>query len=121
MVFDFQQAIVLEESDEAQLSCIAATPTELVGARYRASDFLKRVMAGRVCATFCNTGSSRCAGEAPSVIAANQPALYFPIHVRSRRGVLMMLRPHGAPGYDRNSRRAGAKSFRCSPALRSPP
>jgi len=28
-----------------------------------ASDFLKRVMAGRVCATFATPGSSRCAAK----------------------------------------------------------
>jgi diguanylate cyclase (GGDEF)-like protein len=102
MVFDFVQAIVLEEGDGEQLGCIAAAPSELVGTRYRANDFLERVMAGRVCATFCNRGLEPWRGEAPNVVSPNQPALYFPIHVRGRRGVLMMLRPEGAAAFDRD-------------------
>ncbi len=99
-VFDFDQALVLAEGNEAGLDCIAAIPSVLVGASWRAGDFFKRVMNGRVSAVMSNLEIEEWC-DAPPGLSLHQPALYLPIRVRDQRGVLALLRDVGDDGFDR--------------------
>jgi len=100
-VFTFDSAMVFAESDPAHLDCIAAEPAALTGCRVAAGAFFRKVMAGRVSITFSNHGLDEWRDLAGSTVLPEQPALYLPIHVRDRGGVLMLLRGVGADGFDR--------------------
>jgi cyclic di-GMP phosphodiesterase Gmr len=99
-VFAFDQAMVLAETDDHLLECVAAAPVVLLGLRGPSSPFLERVMAGRVSATFGN-GALQEWNAPPDLLSPGQHALYLPIRVRERRGVLILLRAPQAAGFDR--------------------
>jgi len=101
-VFAFEQAMVLAEAGEDRLRCIVAVPSELIGIGWKAGPFLKRVTAGRVSVTFANHELEEWRDLPRQLLSPAQPALYLPIRVRDRRGVLVLLRSEGSAGFDRN-------------------
>src|SRR5262245_63889966 len=101
-VFAFDQAMVLAESGDDHLECVAAMPRPLVGLRWKLGAFLHRVMAGRVSITFSNHELEEWRDVRSGLISPHQPALYLPMRVRERRGVLVLLRAEGSGGFDRS-------------------
>ena len=101
-VFAFDQAMVLAESGEDHLECVAAVPAALVGMRWTLGAFLRRVTAGRVSVTFSNHELDEWRDIKSDLISPSQPALYLPIRVRERRGGLVLLRAEIVGGFDRS-------------------
>ncbi len=101
-VFGFTQSLVLVESEEdGGLDCAVADPPDLQSTRWPVGRLFRKVLSGRVTATFTNEGIEEWGGEVGDLSAA-QPALYVPMRVRDRRGLLMLLRPAGDAGFDRS-------------------
>ncbi|MFT3817560.1 MAG: EAL domain-containing protein [Rubrivivax sp.] len=109
-VFDFEQAMLLTDDadgsgdgddaaggDAPSLRCIVAEPAGRVGERWPLGSLLRKVLAGRVVATFAGADGP---AHDPSVGA--QSALHMPVRTRDRRGVLTLLRPAGGGGFDRD-------------------
>jgi len=101
-LFGFAQAMVLAEDGDDRLDCVVAQPPALAGIRWTSGPFFKRVMAGRVSATFSNHDLAEWRNLPPGSISPAQPALYLPIRVRDRRGILILLRAEGGEAFDRN-------------------
>ena len=100
--FDFRQAVVLiEDTDTGNLQTIIADPPSLAGLRWTAGPFFQKVMAGRVATTICNEALVEWAAIPPASLSARQPALYLPLRMRSRRGLMILLRDVGEEGFDR--------------------
>jgi diguanylate cyclase (GGDEF)-like protein/PAS domain S-box-containing protein len=113
-VFDYEQAMVLAEGPGPEgpgdrLECIAAVPDTLIGLSFRHGPFLKRVTAGRVTVTFSNHELDEWRDLPTDLISPHQPALYLPIRVRDRRGVLVLLRAVASNGFDRSQVRLARK------------
>ena len=98
-VFDFEQAMLLTDDDHdgdgdpASLLCIVAEPATRVGERWPIGSLLRKVLGGRVVATFGGTDSP---GD------GEQSALHMPVRTRDRRGILTLMRPAGSGGFDRD-------------------
>jgi cyclic di-GMP phosphodiesterase Gmr len=101
-VFTFSQSMILAASGDTVLECIVADPLSLVGSRWRAGALFRKVMAGRVVATFSNADVQEWRGMDEPGLTPDQSALYAPVRVRDRRGILMLLRSSGDAGFDRN-------------------
>ena len=107
-VFTFAQALMLAEREEESadadhpLECIVADPDSLIGSTWPAGPLFRKVLDGRVVATFSNVGVAEWAGVNSGILSAEQSALYVPVGVRGRRGILVMLRAMGDNGFGRN-------------------
>jgi cyclic di-GMP phosphodiesterase Gmr len=112
-VFAFEQALVLEEDEDA-VRCVAASPQALADLRWRPGPFFKDIANGRV-AAICggqdiggqdighDIGSQDLAewqDVATDLISPAQPALYLPICVHGRRGLLILLRALDKENFD---------------------
>jgi cyclic di-GMP phosphodiesterase Gmr len=91
--FTFSQALMLAEVPGDELECIVAEPAGTEGARWPVGPQFRKVLGGRVVATIAS------AGDGPD---AGQSALYLPVRVRERRGILVLLRAPGMAGFDRH-------------------
>jgi c-di-GMP phosphodiesterase Gmr len=100
-VFPFDKAMVLAESGDNSLICIAALPHALIGMRWTVGSFFRRVLDGRVSVTFSNHDLEEWRDIPDEHLSPAEPALYLPIRVRERRGLLMLLRSAGGAGFDR--------------------
>lgn len=106
--FTFSEAFMLAESHTGDLECIVAEPDELVGSLWPVTAQFRKVLNGRVVATIAPAHT-----HAPAVLVGggdalpddsdpfNQSALYLPVRVRDRRGILALLRAPGLDGFDR--------------------
>jgi diguanylate cyclase (GGDEF)-like protein len=95
----FDQAMVLAHTDESSIHCIAALPAEPVGRCWTAGD--DRGLAGEPTQTTCCNHEPDGRWNLPrDLIAPAQPALYLPIGVRGRRGLLVLLRAAGDRAFD---------------------
>jgi cyclic di-GMP phosphodiesterase Gmr len=101
-VFTFSSALMLAEKDEHMLECIVADPSSLIGSVWPALSLFRKVMAGRVVATFSNIDIEEWRQARPAGLSIDHAALYAPVRVRDRRGILMLLRAPGVEGFDRN-------------------
>ena len=101
-IFSFKQAMVLTEHDGGELQCIASNSEALIGHRFSIGAFFKKIMSGRVVTTFDNTGLEEWRNLKTSALSPQQPALYLPISVRDRRGILILLRDIGQSAFDRS-------------------
>jgi diguanylate cyclase (GGDEF)-like protein len=90
-VLPFDQAVVLED-DEGGLRCVAAQPQEIAQLRWRPGTFFKEVAHGRVSTTCGSHDLEEWRDIASELITPEQPALYLPICVHGRRGLLILLR-----------------------------
>lgn len=112
LVFTFSQAMLLAEATSGggpedcaaappTLECIVATPPTLAQSRWPVGALFRKVMVGRVVTTFSNEGLEEWRDAAALGLSARQSALYLPVRVRERRGLLVLLRPEGSEGFDR--------------------
>lgn len=101
-VFTFEEAMVLAESGDERLECIVGEPRSLIGLSWPTGKFFRKVMEGRVVATFSSTEIDEWRAAPPGAPSPEQPALYLPICVRERRGLLVLLRRRESPGFDRH-------------------
>ncbi len=106
-VFTFSQAMMLAErstGDDAPartLECIVADPASLVGSVWRTGALFRKVMNGRVVATFSNAAVAEWRNAAAFGLSVDRSALYLPVRVREQRGILVLLQAPGAGGFDR--------------------
>ncbi|WDR03057.1 EAL domain-containing protein [Devosia algicola] len=103
-IFGFSHAIVLVEQDTEgdDLECVASQPADLVNSKWRAGRFFQKVLNGRAAVTFTNENVEEWSSAKLERISSSQPALYLPMRVRDRRGLMMLLRPEGDAGFDRD-------------------
>ncbi|HVR53709.1 MAG TPA: hypothetical protein VMS38_28550, partial [Pseudorhodoferax sp.] len=105
LVFTFSQAMLLvvpeEAAPEAALRCIVAEPETLMESSWPVAALFRKVLAGRVVTTFSSDGVQEWQGAAALGLSSAQSALYMPLRVRERRGMLVLLRPAGEAGFDR--------------------
>ncbi|KAA5610430.1 EAL domain-containing protein [Rhodovastum atsumiense] len=101
-VFGFSEAIALGEGNDGRLDCIAAMPASLADLPWRNGRLFARVMDGRISVTFENAKLEEWRDLPPGRLSAAQSALYLPMRMRDRRGLLIMLRPLDAPGFSRD-------------------
>jgi cyclic di-GMP phosphodiesterase Gmr len=101
-VFTYSQSMMLAEAGDSVLECIVADPLSLIGSRWRAGPLFRKVMAGRVVATFSNADVHEWRDVAEPGLTPDQSALYAPVRVRERRGILVLLRASGETGFDRD-------------------
>jgi c-di-GMP phosphodiesterase Gmr len=96
--------VLVERTDSrgASLDVITAVPPKLIGLRWTIGAFLRRVIDGRVSVTFSNRELEEWRDIPRDLLSPGQPALYLPIHVRHRRGILILLRNEGSLGFDRS-------------------
>ncbi|MDR2837202.1 MAG: EAL domain-containing protein [Azonexus sp.] len=102
-MFDAALVIVLARAsdDDKVMKCIAASDAGLTGSLWQPDARLQKALQGRVVATLGDhdLGASMISG---SLAAANeQPALYLPLTQHDRRGLLLLLRGPGKPGFNR--------------------
>ncbi|MPT47304.1 MAG: EAL domain-containing protein [Sphingobium sp.] len=102
--FDAQHAIVLIERDDDHdmLECMAASDEALVGTLWPVGRSFTKILSGRIVTTISNTDSSDWPEIAAACLPGQRPALYLPLGVRDRRGLLILLRGHAEPGFDRS-------------------
>ena len=101
-VFTFSHSMMLADSGETALECIVGFPTSLVGSRWTIGPLFRKVLAGRVATTFSSLDVAEWRDAAALGLSTDQSALYLPVAVRERRGILVLLRAPGADGFDRN-------------------
>ena len=103
-VFTFEEAMVLAEAEGAhdRLDCIVAEPRSLVGLSWPVHGFFRKVMSGRVAATFSSAELEEWRAAPAGAPSPDQPALYLPIRIRERSGVMVLLRRPDSPGFDRD-------------------
>ncbi len=100
-VFTFTHALALAETNSGDMEAVVADPFWLAGSRWPVGAFFRKVMDGRVVTTFANDGLQEWQNAGALGLAPAQSALYAPLRVRNRRGILMLLRAPGEAGFDR--------------------
>lgn len=99
-VFDYAySSVMVEEGD--YLHCIAAEKHVCVGQEMPISSQLKKVLNGRVSVKLGTSLGREQTDNDKEMITAGQPALYLPIRVQEKRGVLVLVRSSEADGFDR--------------------
>lgn len=103
-VFEYAHAIVLVERGDGleALECIASSHEAVVGSAWPAGKLLQKALSGRIVSTVAGGGADTWPGGHDAEISCYQPALYFPLAVRSSRGVMILLRKLGQSGFDRS-------------------
>jgi hypothetical protein len=117
-VFIFSHSMMLADSGESHLECIVGHPATLVGSRWRIGPLFRKVLGGRVASTFSSVGIAEWQDAREFGLSADQSALYLPVAVRERRGILVLLRAPGDEGFDRNDVEL-ARRFSLPPLTRS--
>ena len=107
-VFTFSQAMMLAEPEqqpldggEGNLECIVADPATLVGSTWPIGPLFRKVMGGRVVTTFSSTAIAEWRNAHAFGLSLEQSALYVPVRVQARRGILVLLRGVDETGFDR--------------------
>jgi diguanylate cyclase (GGDEF)-like protein len=101
-VFTFSHSMMLADSGESHLECIVGHPVSLVGSRWTIGPLFRKVLAGRVASTFSSLDIAEWRDAEALGLSTHQSALYLPVAVRERRGILVLLRAPGDEGFDRN-------------------
>ncbi len=103
-VFACAHAIVLIESEDGAgpLECVASSHAGLAGSAWNPSPVSGKVLGGRIVTTLADAS----AGNGPPIagfsLSGREPALYLPLAVRGRRGLMLLLRQADEPGFDRS-------------------
>lgn len=103
-VFACTCAIVLiEQGDGAEgaLECVASSDPLVPGTRWQTGRLFQKVLSGRIVSTVGETGIDAWPDRLAQRYSHDQPALFLPLAVRDRRGLMMLLREPGQPGFDR--------------------
>ena len=110
-VFEFSTAVVLSEpqGEGASLECLVADPEALVDSHWTVGPFLAKVLAGRVATTVSNEALREWSPPPSPLLSPRQPALYLPLKMGSRRGLMILLREVGEEGFDRTHVALGRK------------
>jgi cyclic di-GMP phosphodiesterase Gmr len=98
-VLAFDQAMVLAQTDENSIHCLAALPEELVGRRWPAGEDRELVTIAMP-ATRSEHDLDGCWNLPCDLTAPARPALYLAIGVRNRRGLLILSRAAGGATFD---------------------
>jgi cyclic di-GMP phosphodiesterase Gmr len=98
-VLAFDQAMVLAQTDENSIHCLAALPEEPVGRRWPAGEDRELVTIAMP-ATRSEHDLDRCWNLPCDLTAPARPALYLAIGVRNRRGLLILSRAAGGATFD---------------------
>jgi len=101
-VFSYEQVMVLVEEGRERLACIVAEPAALIGRCWPVGPFLEKVLSGKVTATFSNHNLPQWCDAPADAPPLRRSTLYIPINVPERRGMLVLLRADGDPGFDRS-------------------
>lgn len=102
--FGCDRAIVLiEQGDGAEgaLECVASNDPQAPGTRWQSGRLFQKALSGRVVSTIGETGLGAWPADLAERYSYTQPALFLPLGVRDRRGLMMLLREPGQPGFDR--------------------
>ncbi len=102
-IFDAAQAVVLvcsSDGDDA-MECVASNDAKLLGSRWQADARLQKALKGRIMATL-GSHDAGASTKGDLVPGEDQPALYLPLAQHGRRGLLLLLRERGKPGFDRS-------------------
>ncbi len=104
-VFTFSQALMLAEPEGGgeALECIVAEDAGLLHSRWPVAALFRKVMGGKVVATFSTAGLPEWEVAAGLGLSPAGSALLVPVRVRERRGILLLLRDPGLPGFDRGN------------------
>ena len=97
--FEFSQVMVLSETEEGGMLCVAAEPAALAGTHWPAGPLFGKVADGLVTALCSHDGISDWETIDGLPLSLEQPALYLPLTVRQRRGLLALLRAPGAGSF----------------------
>jgi len=102
-VFECAHAIVLIEAEEPSgtLECVAASAAPAVGSRWMENKLLAKALSGRIITTLAEADAANWPDVPGLDLAGCEPALYLPLGVRGRRGLMLLLRECGSPGFDR--------------------
>ncbi|MGC4250128.1 MAG: EAL domain-containing protein [Sphingobium sp.] len=102
-VFECSHAIVLIEQEDAadELECVAASTASAVGSFWARDKFLGKALSGRIVTTVAEAGVATWPNVPGLDLAGGEPALYLPLGVRGRRGLMLLLRECDRPGFDR--------------------
>ncbi|MGB3389590.1 MAG: EAL domain-containing protein [Pseudaminobacter sp.] len=103
-VFACTCVIVLIEQDEGgqgALECVASSDQRAIGLIWQTERLFQKVLSGRIVSTVGNTGIDARPCGIGQAFSNNQPALFLPLAVRDRRGLMMLLREPGESGFDR--------------------
>lgn len=103
-IFDYTHALALVESDDMPdaLECVSCSHERLVGTIWPVTRVLAKVLSGRVMTTIAAADPQDWPELAGTVLSPSQPALYLPLRVRERRGLMMMMRDAASAGFDRS-------------------
>ncbi|MGB3864347.1 MAG: EAL domain-containing protein [Xanthobacteraceae bacterium] len=103
-VFACSCAIVLIERDDGvdTLECVASSHAAAVGSVWASSKIFHKVLSGRIVTTVSDSGVDVWPDIEGLTLSGKQPALYLPLGVRGRRGLMLLLRACGEPGFDRS-------------------
>ena len=102
-VFDYSCAIVLVERrhGDDSLECVASSQPAAVGSIWKITRLFGKALSGRIVTTVSDGGPDECPGDFGINLSGVQPALYLPLGIRNRRGLMMLLRSEDQPGFDR--------------------
>lgn len=102
-VFEFSHAMVLigRDDDDDALECAVSDHAVLVRSQWTVGRMFRKVLDGRIVTTVSNHELDEWAIGIDSHLSRSQPALYLPLRVRGRHGLLMLLRECGNAGFDR--------------------
>lgn len=102
-VFEASHAIVLVQADDGDdnLDCIASSHADLLALRCKADALLIKVLGGRIVTTLSDSALPDWLVDSFDQLNNSQPALYLPLGVRDRRGMLVLLRQPHQNGFDR--------------------
>ncbi|MDR0775440.1 MAG: EAL domain-containing protein [Azonexus sp.] len=103
-IFDAALAIALAcpSDHDDTMECVASNDACLVGSLWQPDAQLQKALRGRIVATLGSHDLGSCMTSGSLVPGDDQPALYLPLTQHSRRGLLLLLRECGKPGFDRS-------------------
>ena len=100
-VFDFERAAAFTENEPGCLTCVAASIPSLAGVDWKAERFLSRILGGRVTATFSNKDIEECRTAPERLLPPDRSAIFIPLRMAGKRGLLSLVKSANAPGFDR--------------------
>ena len=101
-VFAFSHLLVLSRTPhEGTLECISATRPSLIGSQWIAGRFFRKVLGGKVAATFDNGALPEWQSAPDEAFTLGTCALCLPLQVRDTRAIMVLLRSAEAPLFSR--------------------
>ena len=105
-IFGYSHALALVETSSSSspglLECVSASHEGLVGTHWPIDRMLAKALSGRVMTTISPAEAQDWPKVVGDMVSTSQPALYLPLRVRDRRGMMLMLREADSEGFDRS-------------------